>query len=83
MEKNLKIILITLLLILLSILIWAPWLNNEKLHDKVLQEKGKVDGTINKNRELICDYSISWLPFGRYVTSCEAGYFITFYGAII
>ncbi len=80
MERNVKIILGVLLLVLF-LLAWAPWIESKALHDQVLQEKGEIDGTINKETgELICDYSVMWLPFGRYVASCEGGYFVTFYG---
>lgn len=83
MKKNTKIIITTFLLILF-LLAWAPWLNKKILHDQVLQEKGKIDGTIDRETgELICDYSVTWFPFGRYVASCEGGYFVTFYGKIL
>jgi hypothetical protein len=83
MKRNTKIIIITFLLILF-LLVWAPWLNDKALHDQVLQEKGKIDGTIDrKTGELICDYNVMWFPFGRYVASCEGGWFVTFYGNIL
>ncbi|MFA5303835.1 MAG: hypothetical protein WC393_04865 [Candidatus Nanoarchaeia archaeon] len=82
MEKNIKIIIITVLLIILFF-VWAPWMNNQEIYDIVFQEKANTDGTIDKNTgELICDYNVMWFPFGRYVASCEGGYFVTFYGSI-
>ncbi len=90
------------------LLVWAPWLNDQAIHDKVLQEKGRKDGTIqpiqniqNISEEalqalqeesrkkgvvdgvLICDYKVMWFPFGRWVASCEGGYYVTFYGKIV
>lgn len=62
---------------------WAPWLNNQKLHDKVLEERGRLDGTIDKDGNLICDYNVMWFPFGRWVASCEGGYYVTFWGEIL
>ena len=81
--RGVKIIII-IVLILLSLLAWAPWLNNQAIHDRVFQERAAIDGTIdNETGELICDYNVMWFPFGRYVASCESGYFITFYGKIL
>jgi len=33
-------------LLILGLLILAPWLNNKEIHDKVLRERGGKDGTI-------------------------------------
>lgn len=43
---------------------------------KESKEKGIENGI------LLCDYGVTWVPFGRYIASCEGGYFITFYGKI-
>ena len=32
---------------------------------------------------LVCDYKVMWFPFGRWVVSCEGGYYVTFFGKII
>lgn len=70
------------LLILLAA--WAPWMNDQAIHDRILKERGIIDGTIDKETgELICDYKVNWFPFGRYVASCEGGYFVTFYESVI
>ena len=70
-----------LLLLLLLILAWAPWLDDRAIHDRILRERGVIDGTIDRNTgELICDYSVMWAPFGRWVASCEGGYFVSFLG---
>ncbi len=111
MKKNIKIIIIVFLL-LLFLLAWAPWMDNQAIHDKILKEKGWKDGTIismeraeelNRTGNLrldeeifeeseklgiidgvvICDYNVMWAPFGRYVVSCEGGYFVNFYGKIL
>jgi len=71
--------------ILLALLFfaWAPWMDDRAVHDLVFTSRANVDGTIDKaTGELICDYSVSWLPFGRWVASCEGGYFVAFWGAI-
>jgi hypothetical protein len=82
MKRNFKAILIAFLLALL-LLAWAPWLDNQAIHDRVLQEKARTDGTIDRETgELVCDYNVMWVPFGRWAASCEGGYFVTFYGSI-
>jgi hypothetical protein len=73
------------------LLAWAPWLDDEKIHDRVLEEKARIDGTMGwvtypngtKRYELICDYKVRWLPFGRWGASCEGGYYVTFWNKII
>ena len=53
-------------------------------HSKVFEERARIDGTIDKQTgELICDYNVSWFPFGRIVGGCEGAYYVTFYGKII
>ena len=79
MKRKTKIILFISLLALF-LLAWAPWMNNQAVHDRVFNEKAKIDGTIDKQTgELICDYNVSWFPFGRWVVSCEGGYFVVFF----
>lgn len=79
-------------LVLATILLtWAPWLDNQAIRDRVLQTKAEQDGTIGwvvqpdgtKKYTLICDYQVVPLPFGRWVASCEGGYFVTFWGQIL
>jgi len=90
MKRKNKIILIVLLLILF-LFAWAPWMNNKAIYDKVFQQKAYKDGTMGwvvqpdgtKEYTLICDYNVMWVPFGRYVSSCEGGYFVTFFGTIL
>lgn len=81
MKANIKILAVVLLTALLFA--WAPWLNDQKIHDMVLQERGRTDGTIDKNGGIICDYKVGWMPFGRWVASCEGGYYVAFYGQIL
>ncbi|MEM3403369.1 MAG: hypothetical protein QXJ17_02280 [Nitrososphaeria archaeon] len=102
--KSLLLIFYAVSLILLAL---APWLDDEEIHDRILREKGRVDGTIVPIENivgseealkdmiayskahgvteglLICDYEVMWAPFGRWVASCEGGYYVTFYGQVI
>lgn len=82
MKRKIKVIILTVLLVIL-LLALAPWMDNKAIHDQVLRERGKIDGTINKGGDLICDYKVMWFPFGRYVASCEGGWYVTFYGKIL
>ncbi len=78
-------------LAIFGLLLWAPWINDKEIHDKVFKEKAHKDGTYGlvvypngtKRYELICDYKVMWAPFGRWVASCEGAYYVTFWGAII
>jgi hypothetical protein len=85
MKRNAVIVAIAAVLFLLLLLLaWAPWLDDVAIHDKVFQEKAGIDGTIDRQTgELICDYNVMWFPFGRWVASCEGGYYVTFFGAIM
>jgi len=79
-----KTIGLALLACLVALLAWSPWLDNQAIHDKVFLERARIDGTVDKETgELICDYKVGWFPFGRYIASCEGGYFVTFWGKII
>ena len=64
-------------------LAWAPWLNSQKLHDKVLLERGRLDHTVGDTEEIVCDYTVVWVPFGRWVASCEGGWYVTFWLQIL
>lgn len=78
-----KIITIILIIIVISIMLtWSPWLDDKEIHDRILREKARIDGTIDKNGNLVCDYQVIKFPFGRWVVSCEGGYYITFWGKI-
>lgn len=69
--------------IIIILLGLAPWLDNKSLHDKAIMEKAKIDKTLDQDGELICDYNVRWVPFGRWVASCEGGYYVTFWGAFL
>jgi len=72
------------LVVFLALLAWAPWLDNAEIHDNVFAERAHIDGSIDRQTgDLICDYKVGWFPFGRYAASCEAGYFVTFWGQML
>jgi len=98
---------LVLILAFIFALAWSPWLDGKEIHDRILMEKARKDGTIvpienlEGNEEalqelieesrkkgvtdgvLICDYSVMMVPFGRWVASCEGGYFVTFWGGVL
>ena len=89
---NIKIVFIIIVsLTALIILAWAPWIDDQEIHDRVFREKAHKDRTMGwvvqpdgtREYALICDYKVNWIPFGRWVASCEGGYFVTFWGQII
>ena len=88
-SNSVSILIITVLFLL--IFAWAPWLNDKEIHDIVFQEKAHKDGTMGwviypngtEIYKLICDYKVTWFPFGRLVASCEGGYYVTFWSQII
>ncbi len=91
MEANRKIAVETIVLLVIFILAWAPWLDDKEIHDRILRERGHKDGTfawiefLNGIRTYmqICDYKVHWVPFGRRVASCEDAYYVTFWGSIL
>ena len=48
-----------------------------------MTQKSQTDGTISADGKKICDYHVTWVPFGRWVASCEAGYYVTFLGQFL
>ena len=89
--KKRVIAILLLALLALGFVAWAPWMDSQAIHDRVFLEKAQKDGTMGwvtqpdgtKKHTLICDYNVMWFPFGRWVASCEAGYFVTFWNQII
>lgn len=81
-DMNKKISLLVIFLFIIMILLaWSPWLNNEKIYQETYDERADIDGTIDPyTGSLVCDYSVTWVPFGRKISSCEAVYFVTFFG---
>lgn len=66
------------------LLAWAPWMDDRAVYDMVFEERAWIDGTVDKQTgDLICDYTVSWAPFGRWVASCEGGYFVAFWDRIV
>ncbi len=65
----------------LLILAWSPWLQAEKIKKKVLQNPNFI--TQHQKLDLKPDIYVTWLPFGRWVTTIEGGWFVTFWGSVL
>ncbi|MEK7130034.1 MAG: hypothetical protein AAB793_00075 [Patescibacteria group bacterium] len=79
-SKFLKIFtLILFILALMFVLTWAPWLDNEKISLDIYTKKAYLDGT----SETDCKYNVMIAPLGRWVASCEGGYYVTFFSTIL
>ncbi len=80
----------TIILIIVGILfllVWAPWITDDYAINKVVERLGGPDTRFNYlGQEMAVrdvPKSVSWLPFGRYVTfPSEAGWFVSFYGKV-
>lgn len=46
MRENIKAIVIIFSVLILFLLVWAPWLNDKEIHDMFLKDRGRKDGTI-------------------------------------
>lgn len=90
MKVHRAILIILVFSLVVFVFAWAPWLDDKEVHDMVFREKAHRDGTMDWVRlpngtrvyTLICDYNVNWAPFGRWVASCEGGYYVTFWGKI-
>jgi len=83
MEKRNIAVAVGAVAIILLLLLWAPWLDDGQIKEKLYEKQALRDGTIDRNGNVICEYKIMWAPFGRWAASCEGGYFVTFFGFVI
>jgi len=84
MKKGVKTIILTIILILL-LLVWAPWITNDYAINKVVEKLGGPDARFNYLGQDMAirdiPIEVGWLPFCRFVTfPGEAGWFVSFYG---
>ena len=79
------------LLLALLLLAWAPWLNNQAIYQEARRTRAMRDGTYgwvrcvdgSVRRMWVCDYTVRWALFGRWVASCEGAYYVTFWGQML
>lgn len=82
-RHKIAIVLITIL----ALLAWAPWITDQSAMDRVVQLLGGPDAQFTYLGESMAVKDIpkrvQWFPFLKYVTfPSEAGWFVTFWGAI-
>lgn len=85
-NKRVRTVILVLVFILL-LLVWAPWITNDYAINKVVEKLGGPDTRFDYLGQdmVVKDIPkvVSWFPFGRYVYfPSEAGWFVSFYGNI-
>ena len=85
-NKRGRTIILAIVLILL-LLVWAPWITDDYAINKVVEKLGGPDTRFNYLGQDMAvkdiPIEVGWFPFGRYVTfPGEAGWFVSFYGKI-
>ena len=85
-NKRVRTINLTIVLILI-LLVWAPWITDEYAINKVVEKLGGLDTRFNYLGQDMAvkdiPIKVGWIPFGRYVTfPSEAGWFVSFYGNV-
>lgn len=63
-------------IVILAVLTWAPWMDEQKIITDTYFQRANMDGTAKAQ----CGYTAVTVPLGRWITSCESGYYITFWG---
>ena len=87
MKNKTKIILAIIILVLI-LLAWAPWITDSYAINKVTKKLGGNDAKFNYLGEEMTikevPKNVGWFPFGRSVGfPSEAVWFVTFYGDAI
>lgn len=49
-----KTLALGVLALALMVLVWSPWLDGQEIRGKVLEEKGKIDGSVDTNGRIVC-----------------------------
>lgn len=86
MKTKTKVV-ILIVVVIFFLLFWAPWITNDYAINKVVEKLGGPETRFNYLGQdmAIKDIpkEVGWFPFGRYVTfPGEAGWFVSFYGAV-
>ena len=97
MRTRSKVILLIAAIIIL--LAWAPWITDEYAVNKVIEYFTKnplptnssgniatgnfmdIDGVPGVTKGDIA--GVMWVPFAKFVTNVEGGFFVTFYGSVL
>ena len=76
--KKLLIIVLSLLFLVLT---WSPWLNEEDAKGIVAKNTNFIEQ--HQKLDFKPEVNVIWVPFGRWVTTIEGGWFVTFWGSVI
>ncbi len=77
--KDSRKLIIFVLVVVIAIFVWVPWMDDsEDAVRKVINERApqgfqECDGGLY----------VTWVPFGRWVTNCESGWYVTFWGSVL
>ncbi len=74
-------LLIIVVLVAVSLLAWCPWIDEEFVKNRVSQQANFADQ--HKNLGSKPEVHVFYAPFGRWVTTIEGGWFVTFWGEVI
>jgi hypothetical protein len=85
--KTLTKIVLAVAVVVVFLLVWAPWVTDDYAIGRVVEKLGGPDARFDYLGQdmAIKDIpkEVSWLPFGKFVTfPGEAGWFVSFYGSI-
>ena len=85
-NKRGKTIILTIVLILI-LLVWAPWITDDYAINKVVEKLGGPDTRFTYLGQDMAvkdiPIEVGWWPFGRYVTfPGEAGWYVSILGKI-
>ena len=75
------------IVLILLLLIWAPWITDDYAVNKVVERLGGPDARFNYLGQDMAvkdvPKEVGWFPFGRIVYfPSEAGWFVSFYGNV-
>lgn len=79
MNTILKIILIVLGFVLVGILIWSPWLQDDEVKNIVRSNKNFQSQHPAGSDRVNPEIHVFKIPFGRWATTYEGGWFVWFW----
>jgi hypothetical protein len=80
MKTKIKVI-ISIAVVIVLLLVWAPWITKEYAISRVIEKEGFPNLTVGLADER--DISVTWIPLGKFISTYEHGWFVTFYGQVI
>ncbi len=82
-RETIALLALVLVLFLAVLLARCPWITDDYARETVKTDVNFIrqhgSGTGLENPEI----HVAWIPFGRWVTTYEGGWLVTFYGGVI